>query len=235
VQYALSIRDARIADTSQSNGFESDNNATGADVAPFTSATFRNVTLIGPITERNADFQNSADYITGGTVNPNNGSKLGKFQSAMQIRRSSKINIENLLAVGFPIGVIIDGDKGRTPDYARNGEFHLKNVWMAGMTVLGSDANKKYEDELLLKDKDGNVSYDPTQYSFSHSFFLGEASNRELASTELELTDPKNIGQNYCPATILSDGNGGYIGAFREAGDSWLDSWTNFDPQNTAY
>lgn len=31
------------------------------------------------------------------------------------------------------------------------------------------------------------------------------------------------------------DNNGGYIGAFRDASDNWLDGWTNFDPQNTAY
>ena len=37
VQYGLVVRDARIADTSQSNGFESDNNASGSDVSPYTT------------------------------------------------------------------------------------------------------------------------------------------------------------------------------------------------------
>lgn len=45
VQYALSIRDPRIADTSQSNGFESDNDADGSLTEPFTSAVFSNVTF----------------------------------------------------------------------------------------------------------------------------------------------------------------------------------------------
>lgn len=36
-------------------------------------------------------------------------------------------------------------------------------------------------------------------------------------------------------AAILSDGNGGYIDAFKDATDNWLEGWTNFDPQNTAY
>jgi hypothetical protein len=235
VQYALSIRDPRIADTSQSNGFESDNNANGSDTAPFTNATFKNVTLIGPATLKNDDFQNNSNYITAGNVNPNNGSKLGKFQSALQIRRSSKLNIENMLAIGFPIGVIIDGDKGKTPQYAANGEFHLKNVWLAGMTALGSDANKKYEDELLIKDKDGNISYDTSKPSYSHTFFVSEATNKVVTEAELSLTDPMNTGQNYCPTTTLSDGNGGYIGAFKGADDNWLKGWTNFDPQNTTY
>lgn len=111
VQYCLSIRDPRIADTSQSNGFESDNNASGTETAPFTTATFKNITFIGPKTALNTDFANTSDYITGGSVYPNNGSKLGKFQSAMQIRRSSRLNCENSLAVGYPIGLIIDGEK----------------------------------------------------------------------------------------------------------------------------
>lgn len=89
VQYGLSIRDPRIADTSQSNGFESDNNASGAETTPFTSATFKNITFIGPRTAKNSDFSNTSDYITAGSVFPDNGSKLGLFQSAIQIRRNS--------------------------------------------------------------------------------------------------------------------------------------------------
>ncbi|MDY5826780.1 MAG: hypothetical protein SPK24_01290, partial [Candidatus Limisoma sp.] len=73
VQYALSVRDSRIADTSQSNGFESDNDANGSTAAPFTSAVFSNITLIGPkaVDEK---FQNSTDYINAGDYFPNNGS-----------------------------------------------------------------------------------------------------------------------------------------------------------------
>ena len=102
VQYGLAIRDPRIADTSQSNGFESDNNASGAETAPFTSAHFKNITLVGPKTAKNNDFINNSSYITAGSMFPDNGSKLGLFQSAFQIRRSSKLNIENALAIGFP-------------------------------------------------------------------------------------------------------------------------------------
>ena len=49
VQFGLSVRDSRIADTSQSNGFESDNCADGAAVDPYTTATFSNITFIGPM------------------------------------------------------------------------------------------------------------------------------------------------------------------------------------------
>lgn len=232
IQYCLSVRDPHLADTSQSNGFESDNNASGAETTPFTNATFKNVTFIGPMTAKNNDFQNTNDYINGGELFPNNGSKLGKFQAAMQIRRSSKLNVENSLAVGYPVGLIVDGEKGNTVNYAKNGEFKLKNIVFAGMGVIGTDKNKEYEDYLYdysTKTEDRN------QKSYSHTFFLSESSNKVMTEQELGLTDPMKTGQNYCPSTEIADGNGGYIGAFKNASDNWLEGWTNFDPQNAVY
>lgn len=232
VQYGLSIRDPRIADTSQSNGFESDNNASGAEITPFTTATFKNITFIGPRTAKNSDFSNTADYITAGSVFPNNGSKLGLFQAAMQIRRSSKLNVENTLAVGYPIGLIVDGEKGNTVKYAKESGFSLKNIIFAGMGVIGTDKNKEYEDYLYDY---ATKTEDRTKVSYSHTFFFSEPTNKEMTEAVLNLIDPKRTGQNYCPSVMLSDGKGGYIGAFRDASDNWLDGWTNFDPQNTIY
>ncbi len=232
VQYCLSIRDPRIADTSQSNGFESDNNASGAETTPFTTATFKNVTFIGPMTDANTDFVNSSDYITAGSVYPNNGSKLGKFQAAMQIRRSSQLNCKNILAVGYPIGIIVDGEKGNTVGYANSGLFSVDNVWFANMGVIGSDKNKEYEDYLY----DYSTSTeDPTQESFSHTWFLSNPNNKVVEESSLGLVDICNAGQKFAPSTTLSDGNGGYIGAFKDSSDNWLSGRTNFDPQNTAY
>ncbi len=250
VQFCLSIRDPRIADTSQSNGFESDNNSGGTETSPYTNAIFSNVTFIGPMTAKNlaAGFQNESTYITGGTVYPDNGSKLGKFQAAMQIRRSSKLNCYNSVAVGYPIGLIIDGEKGATVNFAKNGDFHLKNLVFAGMGVLGSDNNKYYKDELVIDRTVTPNLYDATQVSYSHSFFLSEG-NKVMTEAELLLTDPKSTGQNYAPSASSPLLTGGsfdgvtssyldktvtYRGAFK-ANDTWLDSWTNFDPQNTVY
>lgn len=232
VRYCLSVRDPRIADTSQSNGFESDNNASGAETTPFTNATFRNITFIGPKTAKNTDFVNSSEYITAGDVFPNNGSKLGKFQAAMQIRRSSKLNVENVLAVGYPIGLIVDGEKGNSVQYAKNGGFIMKNIVFAGMDVIGTDKNKEYNDYLYdfsTKTEDRN------SVSFSHTFFLSEPTNKVMDEAQLHLLDPMRLGQNYCPSVAILDNKGGYIGAFRDASDNWLAGWTNFDPQHTAY
>lgn len=244
VQYCLSIRDPRIADTSLSNGFESDNNASGSDVEPFTTATFKNVTFIGPMTSKNiaAGFSNTSSYITAGNEYPGNGSKLGQFQSAIQVRRGSKLNASNVLAVGYPVGLIIDGEKGQTPAYAKAGDFKLQNMIFAGMGVLGADKNKAFkngkgEDGLF---RDNYYDWATKAYtdaeSYSAVYFKQSAlNNRVMNEADLKLTDVASTGQSYCPSSVLSDNNGGYIGAFKDASDNWLAGWTNFDPQNTKY
>mgnify|MGYP000078437465 CR=1 FL=1 len=247
VQFCLSIRDPRIADTSQSNGFESDNCADGSLVEPFTSAVFSNVTFIGPL-GRDANFSNDASYINGGSYNPNNGSALGKFQAAMQIRRSSRLNCFNSVAIGYPIGLIIDGEKGNTVESAKNGQIGLQNVWFAGMGITGSDANKVYDD--VLYDARNKAVIDANQESYSSTFFKAQSGNRVMPNiADLLLSDPRHIGVNYLPTASSPLLNAAsfsnpllaswfeqvsYIGAFGSS-DNWLDGWTNFDPQNTDY
>ena len=256
VQYCLSIRDPRIADISQSNGFESDNNSDGSTIEPYTSAIFSNVTFIGPMTQKNlnAGFVNSSDYITAGNMKPNNTAALGKFQSAMHIRRSSRLNCYNTVALGWPIGLIIDEEKGKCREWASNGNIKLQNVFFAGMGVTGSDFNKKYEDEFATWGVDENGKAKPTyntaQESFSTSFLRTQSGCRfDLTEADLNLTDPNNIGQVYCPAAgspLLNAANFNgltssfieevsYIGAFGGTTDNWLEGWTNFDPQNAVY
>lgn len=147
VQFGLSVRDPKIADGSQSNGFESDNCADGTAIDPYTTATFSNMTFLGPkFFDKN--FQNTTDYITGGSMNPNNGSSLGKFQTAMHIRRNSRLNCYNSLALGWPVGLILDNEKGDTQGAATKKLMRLNNNVFAGMTITGSDYNKIYEDAL---------------------------------------------------------------------------------------
>ncbi|MBP6827446.1 MAG: hypothetical protein KA165_12870, partial [Saprospiraceae bacterium] len=67
IQFAVSIRDPQVADVSGSNGFESDNDATGDEAAPKTAPTFSNVTVVGP---------------SGGTINTN-------YRRAAHLRRST--------------------------------------------------------------------------------------------------------------------------------------------------
>ena len=249
VQYCLSIRDPRIADKSQSNGFESDNDASGSTASPITTATFSNVTFIGP-KQLDSSFANNSDYINAGSVNPNNGSGLGKFQAAMQIRRGSRLNCINSIALGWPIGLIIDSEKGDTREQAKSGNIRLQNIWFANMDVTGSDANKQYKD-VLVNYVNKEAVADETQQSWSTTFFLSQSGNKVTTVADMLLTGKNiftGINADFMPAVgspLLNaasfDGVSSswfdkvsYIGAF-SATDNWLSGWTNFDPQNTDY
>jgi len=99
VQYGLSVRDPQIADNSYSlpsggstsEGFESDNDANGSTLQPFTNVTFSNFTMIGPFRGNN----NS-------TVHP-------AFRRGARIRRNSQIKIINSIISDWATGVMIDG------------------------------------------------------------------------------------------------------------------------------
>ncbi len=253
MQFLLGVRDPKIADQSLSNGFESDNNASGSAAEPFTSAVFSNVTLIGPIGQDNS-FENTTTYIDGGGMNPNNGSRLGQFQAGAQIRRNSHQNILNSVITGYPVGLIIENDKGSTTQTAAtNGLLSIQNDYFAGMTILGSDKNKTWLDQLSTD----ATTLDPSQLSFSHTFFMLAAnSNNSLGISDLMLNQPNSTATspNYGPMassplvgksnlfsnTLLQNSwfdQVNYIGAFKSDADAdnWMKGWTNFDPENTVY
>ena len=238
VQFGLSLRDSKLADVSQSNGFESDNCSDGAEVTPFTTATFSNITFVGPKV-LDEQFQNSTNYINGGAYNPNNGSALGRFQSAMQIRRSSRLNCINSVALGWPIGLIVDGEKGSTVQASKENLFKLQNVYFAGMDAVGSDANKIYDD--CLYDAKNKKVLDASKKSYSNTFFFSEASNKYFDSWKsLVGVDGYTpvAGSPLLGAASFTGWTGldavSYIGAF-DGSNNWLSGWTNFDPQNAKY
>lgn len=254
MQYMLSVRNPKIADKSVSNCFESDNNASGTSAEPFTSAVFSNVTIIGPIGQA-ADFANTTTYINGGSVNPNNGSALGQFQAAMQIRRNSRLNIFNTVAAGYPVGIMVENDKGSaTQAAATAGNLTVQNVVFAGMTILGSDKNKTWLDQLST---DG-TNLDATKPSFSNGYFsrAGGSNSNLAAIADLKLKQPNSMvaSPNFGPmagsplvgksnlftSALLQDAwfdKVDFIGAFKSDADAdnWSKGWTNFDPQNTVY
>ena len=148
----------------------------------------------------------------------------------------------------MPTLLIIDGEKGNTVEMAKAGNIKLENIWFAGMTVVGSDANKVYDD--VLYDAVNKQIIDAGQESYSSTFFKTQKGNKVLTDVnELKFKDGRNIGVNYMPDAdspvltaasfndaLLSSGfeTVEYIGAFG-TDDNWLDSWTNFDPNNTDY
>ncbi len=243
VQYGLSLRDSKIADASQSNGFESDNNASGSTAEPYTTATFSNMTFLGPKTF-DGNFQNTSDYINGGGMNPENGSSMGKFQAAMHIRRNSRLNCYNSVAIGWPIGLILDNEKGNTQEAATNNLLKLHRIAFAGMDAVGTDFNKIYTDGLY----DYNTkTVDASKPSFSSTFFqLPANGNVVLGWSPLSysgivsaISASTQVGSSLSASFDDITSNSwfdkvNFVGAF-QAGNDWTAGWANFDPENTVY
>ena len=243
VQYGLSVRDSKIADASQSNGFESDNNAGGTTAEPYTTATFSNMTFLGPKTF-DANFQNTTDYINGGGMNPENGSSMGKFQAAMHIRRNSRLNCYNSVAIGWPVGLILDNEKGNTQEAATNGLLKLHRIAFAGMDAVGTDFNKIYQDNLYDYT---TKTLDVTKPSFSSTFFNNPANGNivlDWTATAYNgiasvIAASTSVGSSLTASFDELSGNSwfdrvNFVGAFQN-GNDWTAGWTNFDPENTVY
>lgn len=98
VQYALCIKDPNASDVSQSEGFESDNNATGvAGLLPKTSARFLNVTQIGA-------FRCASNTDATG-VAP---SAIFLHRRGARVRRNSDLKIQNSILMNNWRGLFVD-------------------------------------------------------------------------------------------------------------------------------
>ncbi len=120
VQFGLAIRDPQISDApavSTSEGFESDNNAAGSEVSPYTSAIFTNMTMVGPSYRQTL---------------PNGGTLATGYKRAARIRRASRLKIYNSIFMDYPEGLHVDGVGSETA--ALNGTLRWNNNILAGIT-----------------------------------------------------------------------------------------------------
>jgi hypothetical protein len=141
VQFGIALRDSVIADISNSHAFESDNDGSGSDYTPKTTAVFSNMTAIGP------------------RINPTSGKGNNLFYAGAQIRRNSGISIQNSIIAGWPRGITIDESRvitnGATYKNLEDSIIRLKNVTLAGNTIdllyvgkSGASTNKTDADVL---------------------------------------------------------------------------------------
>lgn len=114
LQFVVALRDPNIADISGSNGFESDNDATGSANLPLTHPIFCNVSLFGPMATLASPFN----------IN---------FKRSMHIRRNSTLCVYNSVFAGWPVGLYIDGNT--TMASANNNVLQMENCILAGMTT----------------------------------------------------------------------------------------------------
>ena len=243
VQFALILRDPLIADQSASNGFESDNDADGSSNSPNTAAVFANVSIFGPVANPQA-------YTDQGGVKGHHDATKVRFQAGLHLRRNTQLSIFNSLIAAFPIGVIVENDKGSaTQTHATNGDLNITNCVIAGCVKNFQDAQYWTSGSVYNSTDAANA--------WGYTYFTRPEGNNRTYATLAELglgsnpLDLKATGLFPQSGSVLATGANwshskvsvgfdqvNYIGAFspaETAGNSWLSGWTNFDPQNTKY
>ena len=224
VQFGLILRDSLIADISNSEAFESDNNSSGTTATPKTTAIFSNITAIGP----RATLSNV-------------GSAL--FRGGAHIRRNSGISVFNSIIMGWPRGIEIDATTGTsTALNIEDSTLRLRNVTLAGNTVnlrfsgtggatINSDAalttwftNSFYNNDILTNTSDAKL-IQPFNYTAPDPTpFAGSNGNQKILNGG-GFTDVKFTGDTFFDKTIT------FRGGVAPAGElaSWWKGWTKFN------
>ena len=213
LQFLLSVRDKDIADTSDSNGFESDNDGDGSTNTPFTKPVFSNVTLIGPFYGKVSDRTQAE--VEAKTADAANGAKGGKYQAAMHLRRNSSLNIYNSVFTGWPYGLRATDKKGQAND-----GIAIENVIFAGMW------KNFYEDE-KVSENFFNRAGNNTILENTRQIIAKDGDYSSVVADAVKGADFSKLADSFFEKVT-------YKGAFDGTND-WTEGWTNWDPQNTVY
>jgi hypothetical protein len=204
VQFALSIRDANVADASASNGFEIDNDAAGSTTTPKTAPTFSNVTILGP---------------AAGTV-------AADYKRAAHIRRNSEPAIFNSLFMGsYPVGILVDGVT--TGQNALDNKLEVKNCIVAGPTTPLSVAGTN--NPLTIATWFGTSGWGNSTLATAADVKLQDAYNLNDPNAQPTGTSPARTGASFAAARLAGTffTPTSYIGAFGGSAD-WTCQWTRF-------
>ena len=210
IQFAVAVSDSMVADISGSNGFESDNDATGTTNGPITKPIFSNISVFGPMATQNSNGFNS------------------NFKRALHLRRSTSTCTYNSIFAGFPVGLKIDGTI--TSNNCTSGTLQFKNNIIAGCPTPLDSTSMSFGmatwfnagGNSVLSTPQGLQAIAPTNYA-NPNFLLSVGST---ALTGADFSAP-NLNNSFFETTT-------YRGAFDGTND-WTACWSNFDPQNENY
>lgn len=229
VQFALSIRDNNLSDQSGSNGFEVDNNGSGSDDQPYTSAIFSNITLIGPKANRETPISQN-------------------FQHALHLRRNSRIQIHNSFFTGYPYGIHIESAGTRNNTVLNNNVLAAVEKW--GGNGFGQAGNL-YGEELpahggsqpkgvpYRKDKVDD-SEDIKNWFLASNSFLSKWQDAGIDASIFEVGTPKvtpNSGSILLAGASFTGLTGFQTVDFRGAfgSEDWTKGWAEFNPNIKDY
>ncbi len=209
VQFAVALRDPAIADQSGSNGFESDNDATGTSATPATHPIFSNVSIFGPY------------------CNPSTPAN-SLYKRAAHLRRNTQTCIYNSVMAGYPVGLLIDATT--TEANATNGDLQFRNNVLCAMTdTLAVNNGSSFDITSFFNTSGwGNSKVNGVADLYIHSFNLTAPDFTPYNASPLMSGADFTNGNLTTWFDVVT-----YKGAFGST--DWTTSWTNFDPQNTVY
>lgn len=224
VQFGLGIRDPQIADQSNSNGFESDNDGQASTDLPRTAANFSNMTVIGPL-DRGA-----------ASIHP-------QFGRAAHLRRATQQSVFNSILTGYPVGIHVDGVVTQADAVA--GLLTVEN------TTLAANGKNLATFSLPAGSTGSPTIGDAPQTIFD--WFNAAAKNNKtqgnlqaIGISSVNMAIPMTTLMPAANSNLLTSGSFTnarlqstafekvtFVGAFGT--NDWTKTWTNFDPQNTDY
>jgi hypothetical protein len=210
LQFGVGIRDSAVADVSGSNGFESDNDATGSTNAPNTNATISNFTLFGP------------RRVLTTPVNSN-------YRRAAHLRRNTKQDIYNTVFTGWVNGLKIENTL--TGNNVASGDLQFKNNVLAGIgsLVLDSAGLPAYNYLNWFNSNSNSTLANPMDvmagnpYNYTAPTFIPSAGSPILTGADFSSANVQD--PFFTPVS--------YKGAF--GATDWTACWTEFNPNAQSY
>lgn len=232
VQYGLAIRYPSFADQSQSNGFECDNGPQDTDVEPYTTGTFSNITVVGPI----------AKGATGGSAN---------YAHSIDLRRRTSVSIFNSVFTGFPRGIRMN-QASVLANYQGGRGVLANNILVApaaaaayqagsGVAVADVQAYWEAENQTIAGPAAGADDTVHPALGLKTSIFFTTLANQYPEGQDFRVTSGTlatgaefdNAKFNEPNRTAFFNKTVTFRGAF--GADNWAANWAEFRPQSAAY
>lgn len=228
VQYGVVIRYPSFADQSQSNAFECDNGPNDNDVQPYTTGTFSNITVVGPI--KTGSSTSNANYA-----------------HAIDLRRRTSVSIFNSVFTGFPSGIRMNQPSVVANYQAGSGVLannvlvspSVANTYKAGSGVEVSDVTSLWT--ATNQTIDGPASDEiTTGLGLSTGLYFGSRLPEAYTAPQFTVTSGTlTSGASFSNGKFSETNRAGffdnvsYKGAFGST--DWTQGWTEFNPVNAAY
>ncbi len=231
IQFGISYRFPNIADQSNSEAFESDNDANASENEPFTSPIFTNMTVIGGV--RDIENVSGTDY-------------NAKYLAAAQIRRNSRMSLYNSLIIGWPAGLEMTNNntvKAFEENLAQvqfNDFIGIKGdkfFYFGSSTSATENVTKDWLSTPSFGNKFNNKSGNIANYAQISNLYPPFENMTNLNLLPVENADFKNTA-SFAPEKLQDPFFEvvSYRGAFStDITLRWDADWANYDPVNTLY